>query len=150
MARIRLTTIIHAAPERVFDLMRDVNVHQEGSSATGERAVAGVTSGLIGMGESVTWRARHFGVWQELTVAVTEFDRPWLFADEMVRGAFKRMRHVHRFEATSEGTRMTDEFDFEAPLGLLGRLAEVLFLTRYMRRFLEARAAFIKAKAEVE
>lgn len=45
---------------------------------------------------------------------------------------------------------MTDELDFEAPLGPLGRLAEVLFLTRYMRRFLEARAAFIKARAEVE
>lgn len=150
MALIRLATIIRAAPERVFDLMRDVDVHQESSSATGERAVAGVTSGLIGMGESVTWRARHLGVWQELTVVVTEFDRPWLFTDEMVRGAFKRMRHVHRFEATPEGTRMTDELDFEAPLGPLGRLAEVLFLTRYMRRFLEARAAFIKARAEVE
>jgi ligand-binding SRPBCC domain-containing protein len=150
VALIRLATIIRAAPERVFDLMRDVDVHQESSSATGERAVAGVTSGLIGMGESVTWRARHLGVWQELTVVVTEFDRPWLFTDEMVRGAFKRMRHVHRFEATPEGTRMTDELDFEAPLGPLGRLAEVLFLTRYMRRFLEARAAFLKARAEVE
>jgi ligand-binding SRPBCC domain-containing protein len=150
VARILLTTIIHAPPEQVFDLMRDVDLHQEGSSSTGERAIAGVTSGLIGMGESVTWRARHFGVWQELTVVVTEFDRPWLFADEMVRGAFKRMRHVHRFEAIPEGTRMTDELEFDAPLGLLGRLAERLILTRYMRRFLEDRTAFLKAQAEAD
>lgn len=150
MALIRLTTIINAPHERVFDLVRDVGIHQEGASETGEKAVAGVTSGLIGLGESVTWRARHFGVWQELTVIVTEFDRPRLFVDEMVRGAFRRMRHVHRFDAIDEGTRMTDEFEFVAPLGVFGRLAEVVFLERYLRRFLQARATFIKATAEAD
>ena len=66
----------------------------------------------------------------------------------MIEGAFKRFRHEHHFETTKEGTIMKDIFMFESPLGPLGQLANVLFLTRYMRRFLEQRNAIIKEYAE--
>jgi ligand-binding SRPBCC domain-containing protein len=148
VVRIVLETKIQAPRERVFDIARDISLHESSASGTGERAVGGVTRCLIGPGESVTWRAKHFGVWQQLTVKVTEFDRPNMFADEMVRGAFKRMRHVHRFEVDGPSTVMVDEFDFEAPFGFVGQLAERLFLERYMRSFLGKRNLFLKEAAE--
>ena len=43
---------------------------------------------------------------------------------------------------------MRDVFDFDAPLGPLGWLANVLFLTRYMRKFLLIRNETLKAVAE--
>jgi hypothetical protein len=61
MSVIELATSIAAPTERVFDLARSIDLHTERTAGTGERAVAGVTSGLIGLGEEVTWRARHFG-----------------------------------------------------------------------------------------
>ena len=101
---------------------------------TGARVVAGVSSGLIGLGESVTWEARHFGVRQRLTSAITQFDRPRHFRDSMTSGAFRRFDHDHWFESRGEGvTVMRDVFDFDAPLGVLGRIAESAFLTRYLR-----------------
>ncbi len=149
MARITLTTHIAAPCERCFDLARSVDAHVRSTSATGERAVAGKTSGLLGPGDEVTWRARHFGVWQTLTSRVTVFDPPRHFRDSMVRGAFKRFDHDHYFTPDpSGGTLMRDVFDYTAPLGPLGWLAERLFLTRYMRRFLEARNRELKALAE--
>ena len=66
----------------------------------------------------------------------------------MIRGAFKRFDHDHFFTADDHGTRMRDVFDYAAPLGPLGWLAERLFLTRYMRRFLVARNRELKAVAE--
>jgi hypothetical protein len=45
---------------------------------------------------------------------------------------------------------MRDHFEFRAPLGPLGHLAEWLFLTRHMRRFLEERARILKRAAESE
>ena len=66
----------------------------------------------------------------------------------MIRGAFRRMEHHHYFEPTETGTTARDVFTFEAPFGPLGRIASVLFLERYMRDFLTARNAVIKATAE--
>jgi ligand-binding SRPBCC domain-containing protein len=148
MSKIHLETEIKALPETVFDLARDVSLHTKSTVKTKEQAIAGVTTGMVEMGSTVTWRARHFGVWQELTVVVTHFDPPHEFADEMTKGAFKQMRHSHRFEPTETGTRMIDDFEFTAPLGILGTIADRLFLNAYMTKFLKARNEFLKAEAE--
>ena len=148
MAVIELTTVIDAPMARVFDLARSIDLHTNSTSKTGERAVAGVTSGLIGAGDQVTWRARHFGVWQSLTVEVEIFDPPTHFSDRMIRGAFHRMEHHHYFAAAAGGTAMRDVFEFQWPLGLLGRTVDALILTRYLRAFLIERNRVIKATAE--
>jgi ligand-binding SRPBCC domain-containing protein len=148
MPTIELATSIAAPIERVFDLARSIELHTNSTSSTGERAVAGVTSGLIGPGQEVAWRARHFGVWQSLAVSITAFERPTHFADTMLRGAFRRMDHHHHFEPSQVGTIMRDVFTYEAPLGILGRIADFLFLERYMRSFLIERNRVIKATAE--
>ena len=148
MPVINLSTSITAPVERVFNLARSIDLHKASTSSTGERAVAGVTTGLIGLGEEVTWRARHFGVWQSLTVRITAFERPIYFADVMLRGAFRRMEHHHYFEPSADGTTMRDVFTYQSPLGILGRLADILFLESYMRSFLIKRNRVIKDTAE--
>jgi ligand-binding SRPBCC domain-containing protein len=103
MVRLEELSIIHAPVERCFDLARSVEVHLAGNIHCGEQAVAtaGVTSGLIGMGQRVTWRAKHFGIWQNLTSEITAMDRPAYFQDTMIQGAFRFMRHDHMFRALS-------------------------------------------------
>src|ERR1700733_5245418 len=103
MVIVRLTTSIAAPPERVFDLARSIDAHQQSAEGTRERAIAGVTQGLIAMGDEVTWEARHFGIKQKLTVRITGFERPHRFQDSMVSGAFKSMRHDHEFVAHPPG-----------------------------------------------
>jgi ligand-binding SRPBCC domain-containing protein len=144
-------TVIRAPIERCFDLARSVEVHLAGNIHWGEQAVAagGVTSGLVGLGERVTWRAKHFGVWHQLTSEITEMLRPSHFQDVMIEGIFRFMRHDHFFRARSaDETEMRDVFSFAAPLPLLGALAEVLFLRRYMRNLLHERNAAIQQTAE--
>jgi len=148
MPKIVLVTLLHAPLERCFDLSRSVDLHVVSMQETGERAVGEVTSGLLGLGEEVTWSARHFGVRQTLTSRITAFDRPRHFRDSMVRGAFRRFDHDHFFVARGEDTEMRDVFDFESPLGPLGRIADALVLERYLRRLLERRNEEIKRIAE--
>lgn len=150
MPRIEIETWIDAPVGRVFDLARSIDAHVASTDGTGERAVAGRTSGLIGEGETVTWEARHFGIRQRFEVKITACERPRLFEDVMVRGAFSSMRHIHRFEERGGRTWMHDEFHYDAPLGILGRVAERLFLTRYMRCFLVRRASILKRIAETD
>ncbi|TDW99784.1 SRPBCC family protein [Dinghuibacter silviterrae] len=148
MPTIRLTTRIQAPPERCFDLSRSIDLHTISTASSGERAIAGRTTGLIGLGETVTWEARHFGVRQRLTSRITAFERPVFFVDEMVRGAFRSIHHEHRFSADGEATIMQDTFTYVSPLGWLGRAADVLFLERYMRQLLLERNAVIRGYAE--
>ena len=148
MPTIVLSTIVRATRERVFDLARSIDVHQNSTGGTEERAVAGVTRGLIDMDDEVTWEARHFGVRQRLTVRVTAFDRPKRFQDIMISGAFKRMVHDHEFAEGPAWTVMRDRFEFESPLGFLGRPVDWLFLTYYLRRFIVCRNEVLRGLAE--
>ena len=148
MVTIELRTFIAAPPERVFDLSRSIDLHRRSMARSREKAVAGRTSGLIGPGETVTWRARHFGVRQRLAVRISGYERPRWFRDELVRGAFATMVHDHHFAPVDGGTEMRDVFRFSAPAGPLGILVERLVLERYMTRLLVNRNSAIKLTAE--
>ncbi len=71
-----------------------------------------------------------------------------MFADTMLKGAFSSMYHTHTFEKSENGTIMTDEFEFKSPLGILGIIADFLFLKRYMTAFLENKNLELKKVAE--
>ena len=150
MPIIRLTTIINAPIERCFDLARSIDLHQHTSARTKEKAIAGVTKGLINKSETVTWKARHFGILQTLTSEITQMENPDSFEDCMVYGAFKSIKHLHAFEQNGGQTIMKDIFEFESPLGFLGKLFNKIVLTNYMKRFLLERNHEIKRIAECE
>lgn len=148
MPTIYLSTFILATPGTIFDLSRNIDLHQISTKQTYEKVIAGRMSGLIEKGESVTWRAKHFGFFQELTSKITAFEKPNSFTDEMVSGAFKSFKHIHNFEPIDNGTIMIDVFSYVSPLGILGKLADYLFLKRYMENLLINRNSIIKEYAE--
>lgn len=143
MQTVTVHTLIAAPIDVCFDAARDLDLHVESMAHTGERAVAGRTSGLIELHEEVTWRGRHFGVVQHFTSRITAFDRPRHFRDEMQRGPFRSFVHDHYFVEENGVTQMTDVLAFAAPLGILGRIAEKLLLRSYLERLLTARAKTI-------
>jgi ligand-binding SRPBCC domain-containing protein len=144
MPGLRIRTEIGAPPERCFDLSRSIDLHVESMAASRERAVAGVTSGLIGFGQEVSWEARHFGRTWHMTSRITEFEPPRRFVDEMVRGPFTRFRHEHRFEPSNKGTLMTDLVEFQMPGWVIVNTAG----TAYLRHLLVIRNTLIRAEAE--
>jgi len=146
---IILETEIAVPAERCFLLSLNIDLHMESAALSRERAIAGVTHGLIGLGESVTWRGRHFGLMLTHETRITKYERPHYFQDTMVRGAFSSFVHNHYFKPHNENeTLMRDELHFVAPLGPLGRLAERLLLRQYLIRFLVERNRTIREVAE--
>ena len=141
-------SLINAPIERCFDLSLSVDLHRHSVAYTHERPVAGVTSGMMKFGDTVTWEAVHFGIKQHLTSKITSYDRPYRFTDEMVQGAFQEITHIHEFVPQPPGTLMIGLFTFRAPLGILGKLAERLVLTCYMKGLLLTRNRYLKQVAE--
>ncbi len=149
MIRIEEKTVFNVPIEVLFDAERNISLHSATQGYRGERAIAGVTSGLIEQGQEVEWEAVHFGIKQRLRVRITHMEKPEWFRDEMVSGAFKTMSHEHRFSSLDAGrTEKTDVMRIEAPLGILGRAAEVVFLGAYMRRFLRKKNTDLKTMLE--
>jgi ligand-binding SRPBCC domain-containing protein len=145
MVVFEAVTRVAAPPRAVFDASLDVDVHQASMAGSGERVVGGVSAGGMRSGDTVTWRARHFGVWWRMTSEITAYEAPVFFVDEQRRGPFRRWRHEHHFAAGAEGgTVMRDVVEFAAPAGPLGRLVEALVLERYMRRLIDERNAHLK------
>jgi len=100
------------------------------------------------MGESVTWRGRHFGFMLRHTSKVTRYEPPDFFQDVMTAGMFSGFEHDHRFQQQNDETVVNDELRFTAPLGIFGLAAERLVLRNYLTRFLRERNAFVKEIAE--
>lgn len=124
---------------QLFDLARSIDAHQDSMAQSREKAVAGVTSGLISLGEEVTWLAWHFGLPLRMTSRITQMEAPDYFIDEQVKGPFLRFRHIHEFSADSVGTTMIDRIEFAAPFGPIGRVVEKLVLAGYMQKLIESR-----------
>jgi len=132
----------------VFDLAASIDLHLTSFAHSNERAIAGVTSGLIGLGEEVTWRAKHFGIWHEHASRIVAFDPPRHFRDEMIAGRFALFVHDHHFEPIPTGTLMIDVLEFRSPLGMLGRAVDRLVLTRYLTTLLRCRNEALQRAAE--
>ena len=148
MPVIILETSINASADVCFDLMRDIRIHTETTAQTDEKAVAGVTDGKIGLGQTVTFEGTHFGVRQRLTVKVTEFNRPRPFVDDMTEGRFKSFKHIHEFTEHDGKTLMRDTIIWTSPFGILGKVVDKLLLERHLRDLVTKRNAKLKEIAE--
>lgn len=148
MTHIQLDTTINAPIDICFDLSRSINLHQFTTKRTNEKAIAGKTSGLIEKNEFVTWEATHFFIRQKLTTKIIEMARPNTFVDIMTDGAFKSMWHRHSFIRKNDDTIMIDDFKYETPFGVCGKIFDTVILKKYMEDLLKERNAIIKSVAE--
>ncbi len=149
MRSFRLQTAIAASPSACFELALSVDAHTASMTGSGERAIDGVTSGAMSLGDVVTWRARHFGIWFEMTSAITAYMPPHRFVDEQQRGPFESWWHEHSFTPLTTGeTLMTDDIRYQAPYGRLGAAAELIVLGQYMPHLIRQRNHWLTSELE--
>jgi ligand-binding SRPBCC domain-containing protein len=150
MTEIVLTISINAPIQLVFDCARSIDIHQLSTAKTNEKAIAGRMSGLCELGDEVTWRAKHFGIYQTLSSKITKLKAPFYFQDCMVKGAFSFIKHDHYFEEKDGITSMKDVFAYGVPYGIFGKLFNQLVLKKYMTNLLKERNRVIKEVAEAQ
>lgn len=148
MTTINLLTKINAPKQIVFDLSRNIDIHQNSASQTHEKAIGGVTSGLINYNETVTWRGKHFGFYLTHKSRMTAMDFYDYFVDEMEEGNFKSFKHEHSFVEKDGKTVMIDNINYETPFGIFGRLFDKLILKKHLTNFIIQRNKVLKELAE--
>lgn len=148
MTTINITTKINAPKQIVFDASRNIDIHQQSASESNEKAIAGITSGLINLNETVTWRGKHFGFYLTHQSRITVMELHNYFVDEMVKGKFESFKHEHIFEEENGFTIMKDKLQYETPFGILGELFDGLFLKKHLTHFLIERNKVLKEISE--
>lgn len=148
MTTINLTTKIKASKQIVFDSSRNIDIHQQSASKSNEVAIAGITSGLINLNETVTWRGKHFGFYLTHKSRITAMNFYDYFVDEMEEGKFKIFKHEHFFEEKNGITIMTDKMQYQTPFSIFGKLFDILFLEKHLTNFLIERNKILKVISE--
>ena len=148
MTTIRLITKINAPIQIVFYVSRNIDVHQLSTFQSNEKAIAGITSGLINLNETVTWKGKHFGIYLKHKSKITEMEIPNYFVDEMEKGHFKSFRHEHTFVTKNGITVMIDNLQYETPYGIFGRFFDKFLLEKHLTNFLLKRNEILKNLAE--
>jgi len=148
MTHIHLITKIKAPIKNVFDLSRNIDIHQQSALGSNEKAIAGRTSGLIELGETVTWRGKHFGFYLKHKSKITAMENPFYFIDEMEKGHFDSFRHEHVFSFENGVTVMTDNLQYETPFGIFGKWFDDLFLKQHLKNFLLKRNEILQKLSE--
>ncbi|WP_395044686.1 cell division protein [Flavobacterium sp.] len=148
MTTINLITKINAPKKIVFDLSRNIDIHLNSARQTNEKAIEGVTSGLININETVTWRGKHFGFYLTHKSRMTAMDFYDYFVDEMEKGKFKSFKHEHSFIEKDGKTVMIDNLNYETPFGVFGKLFDKIILKKYLTNFILQRNRILKDLAE--
>ena len=149
MVRIQVDTTISAPIRTCFDLGRSLSAHVTTTIGTDEKIISRHDNDLLTLGDEVTFEARHLGFRRRLTARIVEFHEPSLFADQMIKGSFRYLRHEHRFQSLANGdTKMTDRVEFSSPYGLVGKLLDHFYLCAYMERFIRRKGLALKVLAE--
>ena len=148
MTTIHLSTKIKAPIELVFDLSRNIDIHKLSTAKSNETAIDGITSGLINLNETVTWRGKHFGVYLTHKSIISAMETPTYLVDEMVEGKFKSFKHEHSFNDENGFIYMIDKIQYETPFGVFGKLFDKFFLKKHLTEFITERNKYIKNLAE--
>lgn len=64
------------------------------------------------------------------TTEITQVREPFFFVDEQKSGPFRFWHHQHHFKETGNGVEIMDIVNYAAPLGIIGKLAEMLIVDR--------------------
>ncbi len=145
MHRFERRTQLGQSAAVAFAQSLNVDFHTESFADSGEQAVDGILTGELKEGETVTWRARHFGIWWRMTSLISAYEPPTFFVDEQVSGPFKSFRHEHHFTDNADGCMMRDVIEMQAPLGPLGWLAQKIIVNRYLEGLIDLRNAELQA-----
>jgi ligand-binding SRPBCC domain-containing protein len=101
-----------------------------------------LTAGPIEMraGTLLDYRLRIHGLPVRWRTRIESWNPPHSFVDVQERGPYRLWRHTHRFREERGGTAMTDDVEYELPLGILGAIAHRLMVARDVESIFDFRA----------
>ena len=95
-------------------------------------------------GTLIDYQLSLFGIPFRWRTLIESFEPERRFIDVQQKGPYRSWRHVHEFDEVAGGTRIRDHLEYEIPLGFLGEIAGMIFVTRQVEDIFEFRKKTIE------
>jgi ligand-binding SRPBCC domain-containing protein len=89
----------------------------------------------IRLGTVIEYRLSLFGLRFRWASRITEWDPPWRFVDEQLRGPYGLWVHTHTFAVAGVRTRIEDHVRYRLPLSPIGDVAYPMVRRQLKRIF---------------
>lgn len=73
------------------------------------------------------------------TTEITHVNEPYFFVDEQRFGPYALWHHQHHFKEVEGGVEMTDEVNYAIPFGVIGQIANRIFVEKQVNNIFDYR-----------
>jgi ligand-binding SRPBCC domain-containing protein len=105
---------------------------------------------LMQKGAVIDYSLRTSGMKLQWRSLISEYNPPYMFADQQVKGPYALWLHLHTFTEADDGTIIKDEVHYALPLGPLGWIAQHLVVRKQLEDIFEHRSGAIEQLFGVE
>lgn len=109
-----------------------------------------ITSGepcTMYIGQIISYVVAPFpGLKTNWVTEITHVEKQRFFIDEQRFGPYRMWHHEHRFEEEEGGILMTDKVSYKIPFGLLGHIAQSLFVKKQLKGIFKHRVKALEEK----
>jgi len=108
--------------------------------------VKSMSTDTIEKGTLLDYQLKIHGIPKKWKTLIESWDPPHGFVDTQLEGPYQLWHHTHTFTALRGGTLMKDVVLYKIPFGILGRLAEMLFVKRDLESVFSYRRNIIQQR----
>jgi len=101
-------------------------------------------------GSLIDYTIRLFGVPIHWRTLISDYEPPFRFVDQQIKGPYTFWHHTHTFKLVEGGVEIIDDVKYSLPLGWLGTLAHAIWVRKDLEKIFEYRKSVIQNYFEIK
>ena len=99
---------------------------------------------IMKKGQLFEYRLRVRGIPITWISLISSYDPPYSFIDEQIKGPYSSWHHTHLFKEENGGTVIIDEVKYTLPLGLIGKIVNLIWVKKDLDKIFQYRQKIIE------
>jgi ligand-binding SRPBCC domain-containing protein len=100
-------------------------------------------------GSLIDYTIRLFGIPIHWRTLISDYEPPFRFVDQQIKGPYTFWHHTHTFQAVEGGVEIIDKVKYSLPLGWLGTLAHSIWVRKDLEKIFKHRKTVIQNYFEI-
>lgn len=100
-------------------------------------------------GSLIDYTIRLFGIPIHWRSIISDYEPPFRFVDQQIKGPYTFWHHTHTFQAVEGGVEIIDKVKYSLPMGWLGTLAHSIWVRKDLEKIFEHRKTVIQNYFEI-
>ena len=95
-------------------------------------------------GSLIDYTIRLFGIPIHWRTLISDYEPPFRFVDQQIKGPYTFWHHTHTFQQVDGGVEIIDKVKYSLPMGWLGTLVHSIWVRKDLEKIFEHRKTVIQ------